>query len=655
MASSARLVMERSKNGTRGLNFTMAQTSGSARSNATGILIEELVFAESKSVRTSTIILAVFNTLAAFATACSILYDCYFAYKRCNPKFKASYVHGLFEEIILTTSRRFCIRTIHPAETFPLILAIGIVIQGIVFAAVQGQGLTSLFTTGCSVTAQFMWPALFIVPYIQLVFGIECAVRSLRPRPFQARGKHNVKIYIVLIVLMLVGTWIPSNLNKEPDTCFASLMWFITRFGMDGLVLLSMTASLMMISAIIIFFRLSTVNLIDEHQRIAASRMVYYLILGTISLGFIIPWFISLVRNGPENGDLKVSMMTTVVVNLSGLISGLLQLFLRANTATTSFGPRNLKDRKKHEIRIWGPNELVFNNHLMDPVHGPRSPPRDLASRSESRSSLVGFEKEVGRGMSMESVRSPPFELPARYNNTLASSAIEPKTLAGPESAYAVTPAAQTHARKPSYSLFPPERSEVKLTVPGTRQEPTSIYDISDLTPPPPIFGPGSRANHKRDSSMASSATVQIGLRLSHAPEPSEEDMPDLPLPSTTYNANAATRPQTPEVLDVTGFNFSSLPRSPFRPSPLNISTTSPTKSPTYVNKTLPPTPKSNIPISRLNESNTQLSPTVYSPDKKTAQTPESATMPKNPLRGNPLGSPISQPEKTAQGGKDWI
>ncbi|TVY27083.1 hypothetical protein LHYA1_G003131 [Lachnellula hyalina] len=644
MASSARLLMERSKNVTKGLNFTMAETSKSARSNATGLLIQKLVFAESKSVRTSTIILAVFNILAAFATACSIVYDCYFAYKRCNPKFKAS---------------KFCIRTIHPAETFPLILAIGIVIQGIVFAAVQGQGLTSLFTTGCSVTAQFMWPALFIVPYIQLVFGIECAVRSLRPRPFQARGNHNVKIYIVLVVVMLVVTWIPSNLTKEPDSCFASLMWFITRFGMDGLILLTMTASLMMISAIIIFFRLSTVKLIDEHQRIAASRMVYYLILGTISLAFVIPWFGSLVQNGPGNGDLKLSMMATVVVNLSGLISGLLQLFLRANTATTSFGPRSLKDRKKHEIRMWGPNELVFNNHLMDPLSGPRSPPRNLASRSDSRSSLVGFEKEVGRVISMESVRSPPFELPARYNNNLASSAIEPKTFTNSESAYeTVAPAAHTHARKPSYSLFPPERSPDKLlTVPGTRQqEPTSIYDISDLTPPPPIFGPGSRTNHRRDSSMASSATVQIGLRLSHAPELSEEDLPTLPLPSTTYNANA-TRPQTPESLDIKSFNFSSLPRSPLRPSPLNISTVSPTKSPTYVNKTLPPTPKANIPISRLNESNTQLSPTVYSPDKKTAQTPESATMPKNPLRGNPLGSPISQPEKTVQGGgkSDWI
>jgi hypothetical protein len=71
---------------------------------------------------------------------------------------------------------------------------------------------------------------------------------------------------------------------KEPDFCFASLMWFITAYGSLGLVLLSIVAALMIISAIIIFVRLSTVNLIDEHQRIAASRMVYYLVLGIISL-----------------------------------------------------------------------------------------------------------------------------------------------------------------------------------------------------------------------------------------------------------------------------------------------------------------------------------------------------------------------------------
>jgi hypothetical protein len=126
--------------------------------------------------------------------------------------------------------------------------------------------------------------ALFIVPYIQLVFGVECALRSLRRFPFQARGKYDVTICCGVVVLMLIGTWLPSHLIPQPDVCFASLVWFITRYGQLGLKLLSVTVALMTLSAIIIFVRLSTVNLIDEHQRIAASRMVYYLVLGIVSL-----------------------------------------------------------------------------------------------------------------------------------------------------------------------------------------------------------------------------------------------------------------------------------------------------------------------------------------------------------------------------------
>jgi hypothetical protein len=61
------------------------------------------------------------------------------------------------------------VSSIHPAETFPLILAIGIVIQGLVFAGVQGEGLQSLFTTGCRTIAQFMWPGKSIEVIVLLV------------------------------------------------------------------------------------------------------------------------------------------------------------------------------------------------------------------------------------------------------------------------------------------------------------------------------------------------------------------------------------------------------------------------------------------------------------------------------------------------------
>lgn len=127
-------------------------------------------------------------------------------------------------------------------------------------------------------------PALFIVPYLQLVFGMECAIRSLRSIPFQGRGKYDVTICLVVVFIMLIITWIPSNIWPEPDTCFASLVWFITRYGKLGFVLLSVVGGLMILSALTIFIRLSTVNLIDQHQRIAASRMVYYLALGIVSM-----------------------------------------------------------------------------------------------------------------------------------------------------------------------------------------------------------------------------------------------------------------------------------------------------------------------------------------------------------------------------------
>jgi hypothetical protein len=368
-----------------------------------------------------------------------------------------------------------------------------------------------------------------------------------------------------------------------------------------------------------------------------------------------------------------------VVLNLSGLMNGLLYLFLRSNTATTSFGPKNGRSygQGKHEIRIWGPNELVFNNQLADPVSGPRTP-AELPSRSESRTNLVGLEKD--RPISMESLRSPPPIIsPTSKYNPLRSNAVgEMRTMPHIAEQIAELPSfspKRCHARKQSYSLFPTDpTSPVKPPPTNTKEEPTSIYDISDLQPPPAIFGGGLRGQgHRRDSSVVSSATVQIGLRISHAPSPSQEDIIQLPLPSTTYNANAKrpvsllrveTQPTPQPFLQPV-----SLPvRSPRRPSPLVTSIQSPTQSSpmreSSSNKTLPPTPKSAdfvTPIQRIAEPAAQLSPAVYSPEKrfpKALGTPQSATLPKlNSLNDSPAGPQRSnsgrQPGRRSKA--DWI
>jgi hypothetical protein len=90
MAAPAMMLMARVANHTTTQAATN-KTNNDSSTNATfNAIINSLEFAESKSVRTSTIILASFNVLASFTTAASILYDCYWASKRCNPKFKAS-------------------------------------------------------------------------------------------------------------------------------------------------------------------------------------------------------------------------------------------------------------------------------------------------------------------------------------------------------------------------------------------------------------------------------------------------------------------------------------------------------------------------------------------------------------------------------------
>lgn len=474
---------------------------------------------------------------------------------------------------------------------------------------------------------------------------------------------------------MLIGTWIPSFVKPQSDKCFASLVWFVSSFGELGFVLLITTTGLIIICGLTIFIQLSRTNMIDQHQRIAASRMVYYLVLSFISLGFVLPHFAFLFFT--PHGSFKAAMMAAVVLNLSGLINGVLQLFLRSNTATSSFGPKSNKswDQGKHEVRLWGPNELGFGDQLRDPVLGPRSSNRGIGlSRGNSMTSLIGVEKR-GSGANMDELASPGRSPPPIYN-PLRSNAVDgqarPVSPTMPQAAQA--PEEPQRLRKQSYSLFP-----VENTLPGpsqpqpTRQDTESaISDLEDLdlVLPPTIRAGGFAPGHRRGSSTVSSATVQIGLRLSHAPGPQAslpmttyQSLPAstyraAPLPTTTYSpAPLPTTTYSPSPLPATSynpnsipmssFNFgipkpprspspqltvltsnlkkpTSLPKSPRRPSPLVTTDTmgSPVESPRRMPSSTPqgsvsPTPRPVLPaIERLEMEDEviQLSPSVYTP-----------------------------------------
>jgi hypothetical protein len=386
----------------------------------------------------------------------------------------------------------------------------------------------------------------------------------------------------------------------------------------------------------------------------------------------VIPWFVTLTLKEPT---LVTSMMATVVLNLQGLMAGVLQMFLRSNTVTTSFRPKGISgwSRDRHEIRFWGPNELGFNGHMLQPVSGPRSP-----ASIGSRASLI--ENEKRRLLSMDSIRSPARGKPSEIlGETIGEASEKPAnlvTLIKPEAAVLERKPTRCHQRKQSYSLFPPDantmsstnkqepqsssnwkipESRIKDTMAGLfrsspfqRQVVEPTFNANDLLTPPPALFAGNSSRHRRDSSILTSVTVEIGLRLSHAPTELQ-----CPSPPRSRRASPLLRLQT---------NLSPIfSRSPLASSPLKSDTL---RSPLSAEqraarmKTLPPIPRLSTTsnISAAPESTSKLSPTVYTPQgvKRSATTAMSPSP--RPTSASPIWLRTIQDENRPRGSKaSWI
>lgn len=81
----------RGRNGTDGRPWSGDGNKGGGGGRFGGGPGNNFRFQTAKSIRTSTIILSVFNVVAAFATAVGILWDGYATAKRNNPKFSFRY------------------------------------------------------------------------------------------------------------------------------------------------------------------------------------------------------------------------------------------------------------------------------------------------------------------------------------------------------------------------------------------------------------------------------------------------------------------------------------------------------------------------------------------------------------------------------------
>ena len=232
----------------------------------------------------------------------------------------------------------------------------------------------------------------------------------------------------------------------------------------------------------------------------------------------MIPFFYVIAFGGRRRHALNLSMVAAVVANVSGLMTGGLYLFLKSNTSST-IGPKN-KDAE-YENRREGYNKaeryessgLDFDSHIMRPVTSPRK-----VRRMGSNASLIRAARDE------EAENSPVTPTILFRAPTIPEPAQVPST-----------PSAANHMRKESYSLFPisppTARPSATLLPPTTYIPASSKPSDGETLKPPPSMGFLAARGHRRNSSLVSSATVQIGLRLS-----SVENVPPLLSPGTNVH-----------------------------------------------------------------------------------------------------------------------
>ncbi|KAF4509644.1 hypothetical protein G6O67_003792 [Ophiocordyceps sinensis] len=479
------------------------------RSTTSSAVNNELRFAAEPSLRTSFLALASINVAAAAATAVGIFFDCYLQARRRDANFR-------LKSSLLTI--------IGPKETFPYILSIGIAIQGIIFAAAQSLGLGAVLTLGCTRTSQMMLPAILIVPYIQLVFGSETTIRALCRRPFPRSPTWALPVCLGVVIAALIATYAVTRVTVPPEFCFAELLWLVQRWALGAFVLLTLIASIMLIGSLIICIRLYKSLSISEAQRTTASSTACYMLLALVTTATMLPFYWSL--HVDDTGSMmryqtRLSMAATIVVNLSGFLTGGLYLLLRL-TKLGTFGRGGYLefDRQKPVTgeRFSTPGNSIYTKQLEQPV----SPVRLEQRRRDIE---TGVELRTERMSAWPMAFTPQTPRPQTPGTAVMPiPQIMSPQIMSPEMAFvANTPTGPSAGlRKDSYNLFPPSQgapdTKSSYLVPAATHDPDALSP-DELLPPAAAW----TARHERKSSLGSTTMVQIALRVSNI-----NDMPPV-------------------------------------------------------------------------------------------------------------------------------
>lgn len=324
---------------------------------------------------------------------------------------------------------------------------------------------------------------------------------------------------------MLIFSWLPTQLRPAPtDMCLANIEFWVAFWGDISLFITSGMIGLYVLITGLIVMQLLRPAKIAREERIAASRTVYYLAIGIIVFVFMMPYWAVLEESNFKDFN-TARLLAGMALTLFGTISGLTHLILRGNSEKLAIYPWTSRRKiRRRDWRFFGSTDLDIGAIISGPIES--KDPFSQEYQDYSRN-----DTELGRTATNASNER---WLPPR-----------------PTTSRPQTTESQLARKSSTYSVFPF----------------SSGGDV--LAPPVPTWD-GQR--HRREDSALSSATIQIGLRLSHmAPAAMQASLPQPPSsqpPTSQLPTPPNTQQQAPRLKK---------PASAVKPSPLSrrISTTS--------------------------------------------------------------------------------
>ena len=113
------------------------------------------------------------------------------------------------------------------------------------------------------------------------VFGLETAFRSLRRIRFPSRNRWHIPTALAIIAIMIFASWAATNIFPTRGKCLTGLIWWTARYAKLAVVLASGLLAFYPVSAVVITIQLVKTVKVDKAERIAATRVVYYLVANT--------------------------------------------------------------------------------------------------------------------------------------------------------------------------------------------------------------------------------------------------------------------------------------------------------------------------------------------------------------------------------------